>query len=110
MVPLQARVDMGAMAMKRYSAFPKTPELLESHHHIVCYIWDTCCKGLTPLQRCSQCILQPQPTGQIDKGIHIWQSLTGNCFGFLISLDNAPVIHHFLVIGLQVNTGKIFNS
>ena len=32
MLPLQARVDLGAMAMKRYSAFPKAQALLEPHH------------------------------------------------------------------------------
>ena len=32
---LQARVDMGAMAMKGYSAFPKAPASLESHYQIV---------------------------------------------------------------------------
>ena len=34
-LPLQARVDLGAMAMKGYSAFPKAPALLEPHHQIV---------------------------------------------------------------------------
>ena len=29
------RVDLGAMAMKGYSAFPKVSALLESHHQIV---------------------------------------------------------------------------
>ena len=28
-------VDLGAMAMKGYSAFPKAPALLELHYHIV---------------------------------------------------------------------------
>ena len=32
---LQARVDLGAVAMKEYSAFPKAPALLELHHQIV---------------------------------------------------------------------------
>ena len=37
-----ARVDLGAMAMKRCSALPKAPALLEPHHQIVkCYIKDT---------------------------------------------------------------------
>ena len=31
-LPLQARVGLGAMAMKGYSAFPKAPALLEPHH------------------------------------------------------------------------------
>ena len=39
MLPLQAKVDLGAMALKRYSAFPKVPALLEPHHQIVkCHI------------------------------------------------------------------------
>ena len=33
-LPLQVRVDLGAMAMKGYSSFPKAPELLEPHHQI----------------------------------------------------------------------------
>ena len=32
---LLARVDLGAMPMKGYSIFPKTPALLEPHHQIV---------------------------------------------------------------------------
>ena len=34
-LPLWTRVNMGAMAMKNYSAFLKTPALLEPHHQIV---------------------------------------------------------------------------
>ena len=33
--PLRARVELGAMAMKGYSAYPKAPALLKSHHQIV---------------------------------------------------------------------------
>ena len=32
---LWVRVDLGAIAKKRYSTFPKVPELLEPHHQIV---------------------------------------------------------------------------
>ena len=32
---IPARVDLGAMAIKGYSAFPKVPALLEPHHQIV---------------------------------------------------------------------------
>ena len=32
---LWARVDLGAMAMKGYSAFPKAPALPKPHHQIV---------------------------------------------------------------------------
>ena len=34
-LPLQARVDLGVIAMKEYSAFPKAPALLEPRHQIV---------------------------------------------------------------------------
>ena len=41
-LPLRARVDLGAMTIKGYSAFPKAPVLLEPHHLIVSYhIQDT---------------------------------------------------------------------
>ena len=55
------------MVMKGYSAFPKAPALLWPHHQTVqCHIQDTHWEGggLIPLQRCSQCVLQRQPTGQ----------------------------------------------
>ena len=35
MLPLQARVDLGLIAMKEYSAFPKAPAKLEPTHQIV---------------------------------------------------------------------------
>ena len=34
-LPFQARVDLGVMEMKGYSALSKTPALLEPHHLIV---------------------------------------------------------------------------
>ena len=34
-LPFQARVDLGAMTMKGYSAFSKAPASLEPHHQIV---------------------------------------------------------------------------
>ena len=38
-LPRRAWVDLGAMAMNRYSIFPKAPVLLEHHYQIVsCYI------------------------------------------------------------------------
>ena len=40
--PLQARVDLGTVAMKRYSAFPKALVLLESCNKIIIsHIQDT---------------------------------------------------------------------
>ena len=43
MLPLQARVDLGVMAIKGNSKFPKAPALLEPHHHLVSYpehLWE----------------------------------------------------------------------
>ena len=34
-LPLQARMDRGAMAMRRYSTFPKARALLEPHNQII---------------------------------------------------------------------------
>ena len=49
MLPLWARVDLGAMAMKGYSALPKAPAILEPYHQIVyCHIQDTHCGGSYP--------------------------------------------------------------
>ena len=62
----------GSDDMKLYSALPKASASLEPHHQVVlCYIQNTRWLwwwwwGLTPLQRCRRCILQPQPTGQTD--------------------------------------------
>ena len=65
MLPLQASVDLGAMAMKGYSAFPKAPALLEPHHQIVsCHIQDTRLGGVYPSTEVQSVILQPQLTGQ----------------------------------------------
>ena len=42
MLSIWARVDLGAMAIKLYSAFPKAPAVLESNHEIVkCHIHNT---------------------------------------------------------------------
>ena len=37
--PFRNRVDLGAMAIKGYSEFPKSPASLESHHEIVLCQW-----------------------------------------------------------------------
>ena len=62
MLPLWARVDLGAIAMKGYSAFPKTPTLPSDY--LVSYPGYSFGVGSYPLQRSSRCILQPQLTGQ----------------------------------------------
>ena len=63
MLPLQVRVDLGAMVMNGYSTFPKSP-WLEFHYQIVlCHISDIRRGSFTPLQICLLCMLQPQPNG-----------------------------------------------
>ena len=63
MLPLQARVDPEVMTVKVYSAFLKSPEILDPHHQIVqCQIPDIRCGSRTSLQRCNRCFLQLQPT------------------------------------------------
>ena len=57
-------MDLGAMAMKGCSTFPKLPASLEPRHQIV-YLRHSL-RGLIPLQRCSQCILKLQLTRQLD--------------------------------------------
>ena len=62
-----ASVGQGAMLRKEYSAFFKTPGLLEPNHQIVeSHIKDTRWGSLTPLQRCSRCILQPELNGPVE--------------------------------------------
>ena len=56
----RARLDMGAMAMKGYSAFPIK---VASPSDFYCHIKDTRLRGV--LQRRSQFILRSQPTGLI---------------------------------------------
>ena len=57
------RCYLGAIAMKGYSTFPKIP-VQEPHHQIVlCHIQNTHWWSLTPLQRCSLCILSPSQLG-----------------------------------------------
>ena len=53
MLPLRARLDLGDITIKGYSAIPKAQALQDPR-------WG----NPTPLQRCRRCIPQPQPTGQ----------------------------------------------
>ena len=73
MLPFQVRVDLRAMAMKGCSTFPKAPTSLEPHYHIQ-DSWRR--RGLTTLQRCSWCILQPQPADWANKN---WSTLNIKC-------------------------------
>ena len=49
------------MAIKDYTTFPKAPALLEPQY-LEHSLGEG--RGLSPLQRSSLCILQPQPTGK----------------------------------------------
>ena len=63
-LPLQARVDLGVMAMKGYSTFPQSSSITGTSPSD-CFVSysRTLVMGwwwvLLPLQRCSRCILQP---------------------------------------------------
>ena len=51
--PCWARVDLGAMAIKGCSAFPKAPALLKPYYQIVqCHIQNTRCGGGGELPLC----------------------------------------------------------
>ena len=63
-LPRWAWVDLGAMALKGCSIFPKAAALLGPHRQIFSVISGHSWAMVTPLQSCSQCILLPQPTGQ----------------------------------------------
>ena len=116
-LPLRAREELGAMAMKGFSEFLKAPALLESHHQIVSwYIRDTRFGSLTPRQRCSQYILQPQSSvpfrfwkgTSVEEGKLLIQSSCNLCriqFAaerldkYMIGLKIA-IIRHYVVIDL----------
>ena len=58
------RSGPGSNGNEEYSTLSKALALLELHYQIVsCHLQDICWGIPTPLQRCSRCILQPQPTG-----------------------------------------------
>ena len=65
MLPLQAKVDWGAMAMKGYSAFPKAPGLLEPHHQIV---YGTRSGGGGVLPQCIDAVGVFYTLSQLDSG------------------------------------------
>ena len=62
-LPLRAREDLGRVAMKGYSAFPKEPAFLEPDDRsagLVSYPGHILV-GITQKPGCSRCILQTQP-------------------------------------------------
>ena len=67
MLPLQVRVDLGALAIKGYSAFPKSSSITGTSPSdcLVSYLGHSLVGFFTPLQRSTWCILHLQLTGQI---------------------------------------------
>ena len=67
MFPLLARVDLRVMAMKEAPHFPK----LQHNWNLTIKVFSNISwkliesGGLTPLQKFSRCILQPQPNGKV---------------------------------------------
>ena len=58
-------VNNETMKIKEYNTNPKAPGLEPHHQMHFSFISRTLIeRDLTPLQRCSRCILQPQPLGQ----------------------------------------------
>ena len=66
MLPLWARVDLGAMAIKGSSKFPRSSIITGTSQsdYTVSYPGDSLVGGLTPLQRSSRCVLPLKPTEQ----------------------------------------------
>ena len=58
--------EPGSDSNKGVLYIPQAPALLKHHHQIVwCHIQDTRWERLTPLQKCSRCILQPSRLGKL---------------------------------------------
>ena len=70
-LPLRVRLNLGAMVMKGCPHSPKP----QHHWNLTIRLFSVISRtlvwwGLTPLQRCSRCILQPQPIKQSEeKGV-----------------------------------------
>ena len=80
MLPLRARVDMGAMAMKGYSAYSKSLSLPLLHHHIIdSHMQDIRWWGVLPLWREAV-------------GVFYSPSRLGNCANYLFYIGIFNII------------------
>ena len=105
MLPFHDIVDLGAMKIKAYFAFLKV-SLLEPHHQIVwCVIQDFHWGGLTALQRCTWCILQPKPTGRL----LIYKSGFTRRYIGVIFTENVASMGIYATLGKANNT-SLFNK
>ena len=93
-LPLRARVDLWAMAMKMYSTFPKASVSLDC---FVSYLGHPLGSGLTSLPRCSRCILQPQSTGQYFCRVKWFQRLP---------INTNDSCQHYSFVCTQLNGSK----
>ena len=73
-LPLQARVDLGAMVMKGYSTFPKASALqLPPHQIILGHIQDTCLEGRRVLFLCRDSVGVFSRPSQLDSYILFYE-------------------------------------
>ena len=81
--------------MNGYSTFPKAAALLEPHHYcLVLYPGHSLeGRGLTHLQRCSSCSLQPQPTEQYTElnGKTVLFQIIQFCINMQFKCKNSPL-------------------
>ena len=86
----EVRVDLGVMAMKKDSTFPKALGLDPHSQIISCQFQDTWWWWwvFTPLQRYSQFILHPQLTGLLIDIIHA-DIVTDHLYSFMLIFCSA---------------------
>ena len=92
---------LGAMAMKRYSAFPKALAFLEIYHEIVyCHTQDTRWQGPTPLQRTVVIFYSPVRLGKASNEILIenfaayWDEILWSYSFIPLLLLSHQSVHH----------------
>ena len=102
-LPLWIWVDLGVMAMKGYSTFPKLQNWsLTISFNLVSYPEHSLRWGLTPRQRCNWCILQLWSTEQyiyIYIYIYIYYMVESVTLGFM----------HFAIVGQSEELKKTIN-
>ena len=85
MLPLWDRVDVGAMAMKGYSTFPKAPTLLESHHQICFVSYPGRSSGVGVLLLCREAVGVFHSLNRLGDFVLL-------CCCFLVNIDTASEV------------------
>ena len=127
MLPLQVKMDLGAMAKKRHSAFPKSPLLLEPHHQIVyCHIQNTRRGWVLPL--CKDAVGVFYSTSRLSNSISVWlvdyhKESTDQRYAWAVGLKNvnnqmgwlydiiSSSLHMFIILinrFLEYSSGEIW--